>query len=658
MAGSEDTMTWEGISLPAFWGGRYQEAGRGREAMDQIKAAGANTISIVPAFFMPDKTSNTMGIMAGRSDTLAQVEEAIRDSLSRGLKVVLKPHVEVNDEVGTWRAEIAPTNPDLWFSNYKAMMVEYAKVAERTGVSMVCIGTEMKSMTDPSKPGYTQKWGEIADAVRAVFSGQVIYAGTDSEALKIQFWDKLDYIGVDAYFSMMAQGQANSTHPTVAELIDTWIKPSVNWNSIAVYGATSVIDTWKNLSEQWGKKVIFTEIGYGSYDGVNLSPGWIPYGSTVDLQEQRDCYEALYHVMQNYGGQWLDGALLWAYYQGADPASYGLTPLDFTTQGKPADAVVHANFSGPAHVTGLTWTGTNAADRLDGGYHNDTLVGNGGDDVLWGGAGQDVLTGGAGDDIIQGASGQDTMILSGTRTQYAVTKNADGSLRIVDFLAARDGSDTVRDVETFRFSDGDVSLADLTATVPVDPTPPTTPTDPTPPTTPTPPVTPEIPVTPVTQGTPTLPPTLPPNPENKILNGTKAKNNLVGGDGHDRLAGKLGNDTLTGKAGGDIFVFDTAPGPGNVDRITDFSVADDAIHLGHKAFAALARKGSPAKPAEIKKAAFWTGAKAHDASDRILYDKKTGLLSYDPDGTGALAAVQVAKLAKGLSITHKDLFVI
>ncbi len=50
--------------------------------------------------------------------------------------------------------------------------------------------------------------------------------------------------------------------------------------------------------------------------------------------------------------------------------------------------------------------------------------------------------------------------------------------------------------------------------------------------------------------------------------------------------------------------------------------------------------------------------KAHDASDRIIYEKDTGRLFYDADGTGTVAGVYFATLTNKASITVKDFYVI
>jgi serralysin len=150
--------------------------------------------------------------------------------------------------------------------------------------------------------------------------------------------------------------------------------------------------------------------------------------------------------------------------------------------------------------------------------------------------------------------------------------------------------------------------------------------------------------------------------------GTDGDDTLIGGQGRDTLSGELGDDvlygrqghdSLTGGEGRDTFVFDTAPSKRtNVDRITDFTVKDDSLFLDHTVFKKLGQKGSFATPAKLSPSKFWKGEKAHDASDRLIYNKKTGVLLYDADGTGKAAAVKIAMLSKKLALSAKDFFVI
>jgi len=647
MSGSEQIFEWESITQPSYWGNQIL-APNGQAAMSQIKATGANTVTIIPNFFQTDKFSSSMGLRLGdpnnpwddESDTFERVKLSILSAKEKGLKVVLKPHLETNNRV--WRAELAPTDPKAWFDSYKAMMVEYAKVAQEAGAEMICVGTEMNSMIDPTKvcsdgKTYTEKWGEIIDAVRAVYSGKVTYAATYDTVKDVGFWDKVDYIGVDAYIP-----SSTVNDPTVDQIVDAWVKPHFNsWIRDTLHGGKSVVEYYKALSEQYGKQVIFTEVGYKSMDGANKDPGVFGGNGTVDLQEQVDAYTALYRVMENYGGQWLAGSFLWSYYSFAnpmDPQSEGGADVpwtDYTTQHKPANDVVTYHYSSPAHETGLVWNGSANADKLDGGYHNDTLNGAGGNDLLWGGAGHDrlngadgndVLTGGSGDDTLDGGAGdQDKAVLSGRRADYTVTKNLDGSFTFLDNRANGDGRDTVSGVEAFQFSDGIVLSSSLNPSID-----------------------PSVDNPSVDGGTGT---------NGLILIGTKKADKLVGGAGNDMIYGKLGKDVLSGGSGQDIFIFDTKPNAKtNVDKITDFNVADDTIWLENKYFKA--GSGTPSKPKQMASKYFYKGAKAHDANDRVIYDGKKGVLYYDPDGTGSAAQIKIATLSKKLKMTYKDFFVI
>jgi glucose/arabinose dehydrogenase len=85
---------------------------------------------------------------------------------------------------------------------------------------------------------------------------------------------------------------------------------------------------------------------------------------------------------------------------------------------------------------------------------NDVLRGLAGDDALFGGSGMDSLEGGANNDVLFGGPGSDTALFSGVRSQYQVTRMADGSLRVIDQrVSTPDGTDFVTDVEWFQFAD-------------------------------------------------------------------------------------------------------------------------------------------------------------------------------------------------------------
>lgn len=136
------------------------------------------------------------------------------------------------------------------------------------------------------------------------------------------------------------------------------------------------------------------------------------------------------------------------------------------------------------------------------------------------------------------------------------------------------------------------------------------------------------------------------------LTGNSTANKIFGGAGNDKIYGGLGNDHLNGGSGNDTFVFDTKLGATNIDTLSSFSPKDDTIWLDDDIFTKAGKVG------DLSSSAFHVGTKAHDSSDRIIYDNVNGKLLYDADGTGKVAAIQFASVGKGLSITASDFDII
>lgn len=124
------------------------------------------------------------------------------------------------------------------------------------------------------------------------------------------------------------------------------------------------------------------------------------------------------------------------------------------------------------NIRGLVGTALN--DTLTGDARDNVISGWSGNDLIAGGAGNDLLrhgdpnvegtvvygndtfTGGAGNDTVEGGSGHDVAVYSGARSDYIVSLGAQGWTITDNRSGSPDGSDIVRNVETLRFSDGDV----------------------------------------------------------------------------------------------------------------------------------------------------------------------------------------------------------
>ena len=257
------------------------------------------------------------------------------------------------------------------------------------------------------------------------------------------------------------------------------------------------------------------------------------------------------------------------------------------------------------------------------------LVGNDGTNILKGLAGNDTLKGGAGSDKLDGGVGADTMF-GGAGNDIYYVENAEDRVYETASVAMADstdlgGKDTVSSSVGFTLGK---FVENLTLT-----------------------------------GTGNhggsgneLANTLLGNDGANTLRGLGGSDILKGGAGNDKLLGGDGKDTLTGGAGNDAFVFDTAST--NRDTITDFSrIEGDKIQLSRAVFTGFAYTGA-LHAEEFHAAAGAT--KAHDATDRLIYNTTTGVLFYDADGVGGASAVQVAQLGASThpALVYADLQII
>jgi Ca2+-binding RTX toxin-like protein len=142
--------------------------------------------------------------------------------------------------------------------------------------------------------------------------------------------------------------------------------------------------------------------------------------------------------------------------------------------------------------------------------------------------------------------------------------------------------------------------------------------------------------------------------DNDTLIGNAGNDRLNGGANNDKLFGGAGIDSLTSGANADIFVFNTALNAStNRDIIADFSHADDTFQLENAVFTKLG-----AGVHVLGAAFFRAGAAAADANDYIVYNRATGVLSYDANGNAAGGAIAFAVLVNKPVLAADDFVVI
>jgi len=306
---------WKGIS----WVGS-RRALEGGEVANLLKT-GADAISQTPFGWQSDP---------GNPDIRWRVEsdEMWWGESSKGIAAtldstrkhnvlnVLKPHLWVR---GSWPGEIEMKDEgdwNLWFDNYRGFILDYAILAEKLEIPVLCIGTELERTSHRE-----EDWRKVISHVKKVYSGKLIYAANFTEFEHIEFWDELDYIGVQAYFPL-----SKKEAPRLKDLIKGWEEPKENI---------------KRISSKFQKPVVFTEIGYCNTQDAAVEPWVWPSDrtdATVSEEMQALCYEAFFEAV--WQEPWMAGAFWWKWFpHGARKG------IDFTPQGKEAEEVLRKYYS-------------------------------------------------------------------------------------------------------------------------------------------------------------------------------------------------------------------------------------------------------------------------------------------------------------------------
>lgn len=138
-----------------------------------------------------------------------------------------------------------------------------------------------------------------------------------------------------------------------------------------------------------------------------------------------------------------------------------------------------------------------------------------------------------------------------------------------------------------------------------------------------------------------------------MLSGGGGNDVLEGGDGADLLVGGTGRDTLEGGAGPDRFRFLDVPARGP-DLLADFTPGEDVIEVSADAFGGGLVRG--ALPTERLLPV--GGGTPVAGQGSFILDARRGLLLWDGDGAGDMAAVRVASFASPVPLAAADIVIL
>jgi hypothetical protein len=295
------------------WGNDLLDPGTGTllsQSLDNLRADGANWVALNVFWFQDTLSSTTIGPDYTRwSTTPESLERAVQELHSRGIKVMLKPMVDV--KTGAWRGTIPASS--AWFDAYQSFVRYWADWATKKGVDSLCVGTEFKATES-----WSAQWRSVISEARSKFAGPLTYGANHDSFSAIDWWDALDYIGIDAYFQLTSK-----YNPSLGELQAAWA------------ARAGAIEAWLGgIPPEDRKRILFTEIGYRNWDGTNTHP-WdaSSMGATnLDPQEQANCYYAA--LSQTWDRPWMGGYYWWIW--DTNPAG-SWAANDYTPQNLPAE---------------------------------------------------------------------------------------------------------------------------------------------------------------------------------------------------------------------------------------------------------------------------------------------------------------------------------
>ncbi len=310
-----------GIAFACWWPGLYSLPDSDI-SLSRLAETGADWISLIVTCYQ-ENLGSTQIFASASTPTDDDLIHVLSQAHALGLKVMLKPHLDLWNDPSHWRGEIGrafSSEPEWaeWFASYRDFIEHYAHLGAAYGADQFCVGCELENTTHREAD-----WRAVVTGVRALYPGPLIYAGNHSgEEVRMSWWDTVDIIGVDAYYPL-----SNKREPSLEELKDAW-RPHVQELSA--------------LAARWQKRIILTEIGYRSLDGTSMHPWDWQIQGEVDLEEQEVCYRAAFESV--YDEPWLAGIFWWSW--SPDPFEGGPDDTGYSPHGKPAEDVLRAWFGG------------------------------------------------------------------------------------------------------------------------------------------------------------------------------------------------------------------------------------------------------------------------------------------------------------------------
>lgn len=287
-----------GMTIAAYWPRSYIDPQSSNELL-ALKKTGASWVAIEISGSQPLYSSTT--VSAAHSPLPADVQRFTENAHLLGLKVTWLFDVSLSHDINHGPDEIGqgmtPDQAVEWFQSYRPFVLSYAKAAAKSKVDEISIGSTFRSLDI-----YSDQWRSLINSLRSHFDGALTYSAYPDEAAAINFWDALDYVGINAFFPLAS---TDST-PTSSGLVASWRKK---------------LPLLEQISKATHKKILFTSIGYPSLASAAYRP-WVLHPGASDPELQNMLYDSFFRTA--WTQSFVAGAFFWRFAIG--DTAWGYSP--------------------------------------------------------------------------------------------------------------------------------------------------------------------------------------------------------------------------------------------------------------------------------------------------------------------------------------------
>ena len=272
---------------------------------DYAKRLHADSVQLSFPFEMTSWNSNDPHDTPSVTPMMTLLRKMVTLAADQGLSVELRPLLlESNLHPGaSWRGEIQPSQPKVWFANYWTFLQPYLKLAANKGVASFYLESELDSMVTPA---LSQRWSHLSSEAAQIYPGQLV--GSTSHT---------------AYLFRHGIAQAYDDYD-----------PTIQPDSASVATLTKSLENSLDYDAIPGmrSKLVLSEVGIPAVHHAYWQPWKFDVTGPIKPKVQVNWFTAMCHVVQ---AEHLAGLYFWDLDMGS-----------FTTAGFPSDPATWVNTPG------------------------------------------------------------------------------------------------------------------------------------------------------------------------------------------------------------------------------------------------------------------------------------------------------------------------